>query len=740
MSAGGLLDMWHDERLDQTETFGYTITLDNPKADLVVLDAIEQWRDHKFRVSTISDERDGTEIVRVVECEALWYDLNNTTRGGATVLSEVSPSSGLATLLDGTGWTTGVRTTTSSTLYSLEGTDLTVLALLRRWAKITGTYLRFDTVGRTVDLATAQGRDLGLTVRYRRNLVRMERRQEAPQCTVLYPYGADGLTIAGVNSGDPFIEDFSYYTGQGLTTNQARALYTKSRVWSDTSFLKDSDLLAAAQAKIAKLAQPIISYECSVVDLTDQTGFDESVMAVGDSVRVTDPELDIDLDATIVRIKRYPLEPWRNTVELAFQPDLVDDGSDSTRGDVAEEWRQFIGPIAGNYQIRNDGRYITNRIPLRFRAGGKAHFHVDLRATGVGAGTLHVDVYDNEAAAVVFRAIDVPYANGVETQASISFAAEGLDGSYDFRVRVSTVASGGPLPTLGVNVSADPTVTASFWIMAQGAVQETPTAENSQLFSYNGDKAGGNGSTQLFTVPDNVTEIAVTMAGSKARGVSGAAGGFGTTIRFKLTVVPGTIYDIDVGGHNTAANTTHIGGWGAAIGGNGAGGTGATGQGGGGATGIRAHSASFAASIAVVPGGGGATGNSGSTNGAGGNSGFYQGANGTLGGGITREQGYGATQFAAGAGGVAGGPAEAGDVDGSGYGGDAIPDTVGGGTTGSGGGGAGWHGGGGGSGLYAGAGGAAGYVDLTQVFDLEISDADNDADGYLLVEWDDPLT
>ena len=51
----GFFDLWWEERLDQSETFGYTIALTDPKASLVLLDTIEKWRDRQFRVTVIED-------------------------------------------------------------------------------------------------------------------------------------------------------------------------------------------------------------------------------------------------------------------------------------------------------------------------------------------------------------------------------------------------------------------------------------------------------------------------------------------------------------------------------------------------------------------------------------------------------------------------------------------------------------------------------------------------------------
>ena len=733
--SSDLFDLVHDERLDQSEVLRLEFPARSAKAYLFAPDHELEWRDRRFFVGEQEDNRDNTKTTITIEAEATWYRLGDLTYVGSFILSGETVAAGLESILFGTSWSAGAQTSTSADTFSMEAQDKSRLELLCLWSKITGRFIVWDHVNQAVDLVDERGADLGLGFRYRRNLRRVRRRRRPPLVTVLYPYGADDLTIAGINGGFPYLEDFSYYTDQGLTLGEARARFTRSKVWADRSFIRDVDLLAAAQVKLADWAQTPTTYELDVVDLTELTHVAE-LIHVGDTVRVSDPDFAADLRTTVVRYERHPKQPWRNRIELSAMPVLIPDANASLgRPSSSIDWQQFSAPIRGDYQIRNDGRFITNRLALRFREGGLAHYAVDLRAVGVGDGTLHVEVFDNVAASTVFRQLDVPYTDGNPVQALLTWSAQDLEGSYDYRVRVSTTASGGPDPALGVDLVADPDGTNSFWIMAHGAVQETPTAPDSERFEYNGNRSGGAGSSQFFVVPDGVTLVEVEMAGSAGLAAPQGVQGNGTILTFSLEVTPGETIVVDVGGHNDQGNV-EVGGWGAAIGGDG-GLFSSPGKGGGGATGIRRSGDTFADSIAVAPGGGSAGGQVFGTDASGGDSGFFAGEDGTLsGGGASKDTGKGATQFAPGAGGVTGGPAEAGDTDGSGYGGDAAPTaTSGTGGTGSGGGGGGWHGGGGGSGHDGGGGGGAGMVDLDLVFDLQIQDGANTSRGYVEFRW-----
>jgi hypothetical protein len=187
------------------------------------------------------------------------------------------------------------------------------------------------------------------------------------------------------------------------------------------------------------------------------------------------------------------------------------------------------------------------------------------------------------------------------------------------------------------------------------------------------------GGTQNWTVPPCVTSVAVTIAGAKG---GGAGGGNGAILTGNLTVTPGQVLQIRVGG----AGSIFAGGYNG--GGNGF--AGITGSGGGGgASDIRTTPYNLANRIVVAGGGGGYGGGSDHANGA--NTNCPNGANGANGYG---NGGVGATTTAGGAGGVAWGGGTNGSAGTLGNGGNGGSDNTYGGP-----------GGGGGGGLYGGGGG-----------------------------------
>ena len=703
----GLMKLVTDATLDDAETLTLELPADDPKVPLLIEDTQLRHRASRWVIDEVIQERQGPRTIVRAEAVALWSELGDFSHVGSVVVTNATVRSGGNQLLAGTGWTVGGSTPTTGSHY-YEAQDITALAAVRAWATTTNTLVTFDTAARTVDFVPVRGVEVGLAFRRGRNIMSLTRRHRAPTITELHPFGADGLTIAGVNGGVPYLEDYSWYTARGLTLDEARVLHRKRVVWSDASILVEGDLLAAAQDRLAAGSDGSETISLSVADISSITGVAENLRP-GDRVRALDPLVGDEFEATVARVQRDWLAPQRGTVELSTSPETVAAPDSSARAQSTRQWVQFSGPILGAYQVRNDGFYTAARIPLRFRLGGRAHMAVDMAFVGVGDGVATVSIYD-AVADENLRLIDVPYADGEVSRASLTVALTDALGAYDFRVRVTTEATGGPDPALGVNMIADPEGLASFWIMAIGAVQESPRTETSITFDY-------TGTVQHWTVPDGVTEVTMSVAAGAGRTLSASGdGGSGGRITGTVNVIPGTAYDVYVGraGQESPTPTWPNGGVGGAKPGNRAG------NGGGGSWVVEAGGPLSAAVLVAGGGGGGGTGfDNGLRNGGAG--GFFAGEDSTAVSGAT-----GATQYAGGTGyenGDTGGQGEGGDGESSGSG---IVNV-------GGGGGGGWHGGGGG-GLNSGGGGGSGWADPS-VSELQIEDGTVTGNGQIVIAW-----
>jgi hypothetical protein len=242
------------------------------------------------------------------------------------------------------------------------------------------------------------------------------------------------------------------------------------------------------------------------------------------------------------------------------------------------------------------------------------------------------------------------------------------------------------------------------------------------------------GGPEIFTVPDGVTTVEVDAKGAAGGASGGVAGGQGGEESGSLSVTPGEILTVVVGGQGNGPTGTAGGDGG--DGGGGGGGTGATGNAGGAGGGGGSFVFDDSGDLVVAAGGGGGSGN--------GTCSTTDPVDGGVGGGDIgdaggcNEGGHGATQSGPGAGGadsggstdgtIGSGPAEGDDPGAGGGGGSA--------DFGGGGGGGGYYGGGGGADDNGGGGGSGFDGGLTHP-NTPIT-GDNDGDGVVTFTYATP--
>ncbi|MBP1992555.1 phage tail protein [Paenibacillus eucommiae] len=172
-----------------------------------------------------------------------------------------------------------------------------------------------------ITLYPEYGNDTGVQFRYGKNQVSIKKYTDAQGIvTRLYVYGKDKLSIAGATgnvAGTSYID--SPYIGN------YRIPKASSVTFGD---IEDKDkLYQAGLDHLTKLDTPKVTYEMSVVELKALTGYDDSEsFGIGDTIRVIDEELGIDILARILRYNRYPREPWRSpdVVLGNFRPGIED--------------------------------------------------------------------------------------------------------------------------------------------------------------------------------------------------------------------------------------------------------------------------------------------------------------------------------------------------------------------------------------------------------------------------------
>lgn len=721
-----MINLSVEERLFELGLLKFQIRASDPKAADLIEDAALIHEGKQYFITEITDTFDEKGIaLKSIEAEIGWMRLADIKRVGSFSIEAQNAEQGLTAILSGTSWTAGPCFATTD--FSYEGQDLTVLGLIWDWCRTVGGEPTFDTITRTVLIDQTAGAYRGLSFRYGRNLKSVERVAKPPEYTRIHPYGRNDLDITASTGGVPYLEDYSWYTDQGISLDDAKANYRKDELYSDDSITSADALYAVAQARLAISSRPTISYSAKVLNLSAISGVDESLFKVGDFATVYDEIEAGTLDARVIRLVQWPDSPEKDEVELAFNNVLLPSpNSTSQRPNQTKSWelfesRNWITPR----QVRGFST-ILHRLVLKVVEGGEWAVGFKLQGVGVGSSTLTVEATNDTDDSVVWTSFVEAVSDGQAVNYNFTFGQKDLPaGEYIMVIRAFSDTGGA-----GIDIAQGDT---AYWFLARGTTRDSITLPNSIRYEQ-------TNTLQKFIAPDDVHEVQIECVGTA--GGPNVYGGAGGKVTARFPVIPGHTYDVHVGGRADYLP----GGWSNG----GAGGStyaAPVGFPGGGSSHVVVENGAFADAMIVAAGGGGSGQVFHSALQRGGPGGFYEGGDGILnsvdppnGGSFP---GFGATQTAGGAVGApgAGFPGTPGSF---GQGGSAenvgnafsFP---------PGGGGGGWYGGGAassngtsGAGTGGGGGGGSGWLGPTG-YDLEVEDGANaGATGYVVISWEAP--
>lgn len=116
--------------------------------------------------------------------------------------------------------------------------------------------------------------------------------------TVVYPFGKDGLTIANINNGKNYLEDYSF-------SNK-----TIEKVFIDEDIEVAEILKQKAEEYLANACVPRASYKLQLSSLGDNVN-------LGDVIYLVDKIKRIKQKQRVVKITRFLREPERSSVEIS---------------------------------------------------------------------------------------------------------------------------------------------------------------------------------------------------------------------------------------------------------------------------------------------------------------------------------------------------------------------------------------------------------------------------------------
>lgn len=257
-----------------------------------------------YKVKQIDGGANDAKIVCQLDIDAwkatLNVNYNSDTKTVYQQINAVKPA----------GWTVNDRSG-SSIGRTLEG-DLTPYDVCVECTNVYQVYIRWDNKTKICTIyPKAMGSPVGAFASRELNLKEINYKGKSNDlCTRLYAYGKDGLSFADINDGKPYVENFSY-TSQVIC-----------QIWRDDRYEVKQNLLADATEKLAQMAKPQRTYECSIVDLkaTNPDLYGNMNFDLFTAATLIDDIKETSVDYQVVERHVFPYHPEMNEVIFNSEP------------------------------------------------------------------------------------------------------------------------------------------------------------------------------------------------------------------------------------------------------------------------------------------------------------------------------------------------------------------------------------------------------------------------------------
>ncbi len=158
----------------------------------------------------------------------------------------------------GTGWILADNNITKRRTVRLTNTN--ALDVLREVRKVFRVDFRYDAINKIIYVYEQFGEERGVYFSDELNLKSFSIPSDTyDYVTRLYAYGKDGLSLAEVNNGKEYIENFQY-------SNKVLEL-----IWEDNRYTDVNSLKEDAEIKLDELSKPKRTYQASISDLAKQS-------------------------------------------------------------------------------------------------------------------------------------------------------------------------------------------------------------------------------------------------------------------------------------------------------------------------------------------------------------------------------------------------------------------------------------------------------------------------------------
>ena len=314
------------------DTLSFSIPFADAKRKYIDNEKKIQIVDDIYIIRTVTDSKDASgNAVTEVYAEAEFYNLAYSVRKEEKAFDAETADAAMAYALSGTEWKVGTVTVTTKRTWT--STEKNALSILRAVADLHGGDLVFDCPNRLVHLLTLNGKDSGALFMYGKNMKDIERTVDTTGLvTRLYVVGADGMTFASINGGEPYVEEFTYSKEVRVSSLDCSA------------FTNPYQMLEFTRMRLADYCRPTVSYVLNAMDLSVLTGYEHEAWELGDYVRVEDKDLGLSVTTRIVRREYNLQEPWNTVLELSTV--LKNLGSSTSKWDNAADSLEGVSVVS----------------------------------------------------------------------------------------------------------------------------------------------------------------------------------------------------------------------------------------------------------------------------------------------------------------------------------------------------------------------------------------------------------
>lgn len=254
------------------------------------------------------------------------------------------------------GWT--VIDQSGSTILRTVNGNLTAYEICKQCEEVYGVWFRWDNKLKTCIIHNkVMPAPVGAFATRDLNLKQINYKGKSNDIkTRLYAFGQDDMTFASINGGKAYVDNFTY-------TDKILPMY-----WKDERYTVKENLLADAIAKLAEVAVPKRSYECSIVDLqaVDPVKYGFLDFSLYTTATLIDDIKNFAVNYQVVERHIYPHHPEQNVVIFDTSPEKITNIVDNTKELLetrvtADQMQTEVDRATGVLQTGKSGYVVIGR-------------------------------------------------------------------------------------------------------------------------------------------------------------------------------------------------------------------------------------------------------------------------------------------------------------------------------------------------------------------------------------------